>query len=147
MKQSDELHQYRWIKNCDLNGFGKLFGGQMLSWVDEDSSMLCYNASEANSHYTTAGYDKASFIKPCTSGDRLYFQYKIVYAGNKSVVIRCRVFNLRLNELVFSCMVTMVRTSGQGLLQFIIDGINKDSLSYEIAETIKEDRLKLDINL
>ena len=27
--------QIRVVRNTDLNGFGRLFGGQLLSWIDE----------------------------------------------------------------------------------------------------------------
>lgn len=115
----------------------------MLSWVDEDTNMLCYNKSHLGTHYTTAGYDLVSFHRPCKAGDRLHFLCRIVYVGNKSVMVGCNVFNLNLdNNLAFSCITTMVRTAGEGLLKDIADNIDPLSECYAISKEIK--RIKAD---
>ncbi len=145
------LDQHRWVQGWHLNGFGTLFGGQLLSWVDEDTNMLCYNTSEKGSHFTTAGYDKVSFFRPCKAGDRLYFNYKIVLVGNRSVMIRCQVYNCGIESLeeglTFSCITTMVRTEGKGLFQEFVDSMDKESPSWKYAQMIRDERKKFPPNL
>ncbi len=135
------MEQHRWVQGWQLNAFGSLFGGTMLSWVDEDTNMFAYNSSEQpDTHYTTAGYDKVSFIKPCSAGDRLKFIYDIIHYGNKSVTIRCIVTN-QYGWKVFSCLTTMVKTKGFGLTKEVKGRIEKLAL-WDMVENLKELRKK-----
>jgi len=133
--------QFRWVQGWHINGFGALFGGQILSWVDEDTNMLAYESSHQGTHYTTGGYDRVSFLRPCYSGERLKFVYDIVHYGNRSVTIRSIITNSK-GDKVFTCLTTMVRTVGDGLLSDVAEKVNKNAWPWNLVEQLRTARRK-----
>jgi acyl-CoA hydrolase len=116
-----DMEQFRWVQGWHMNSTNILFGGQMLSWADEDTAMLAHEACVPGCRLTTGGFDRVSFITPCHHGDRLRFCYTIVHLGNKSMTILAKVYrrwSLKEKEdfhpeaLAFECLVTMVCLNG-----------------------------------
>ena len=148
------LEQYRWVQGWTLNATGILFGGQMLAWVDEDTTMLAHEACLPAAQLTTGGFDRVSFILPCQHGDRLRFDYNIVHVGNKSLTILSKVYR-RWREkereerphneaLAFECLVTMVSLKGP-LKDWLIEPffVDPNDKLYQLVEKLKKERAPL----
>jgi acyl-CoA thioesterase YciA len=101
------LTQKRWVQGFHINAGGVLFGGQMLSWVDEDCTMCACELSAPGTKFTTAGYDRVNFYKQVRQGDRLTFEYEAIHVGKTSLTLLVKVGNAAL-ENVFSCVATVV---------------------------------------
>ena len=82
-----QLENWRWVQGKYANARGVLFGGAILSWVDEDTTMLAYRVGDKGSEFTTAGMDRISFHTPGKVGDRLCFRYKLVHVGKSSLAV------------------------------------------------------------
>ena len=53
--------------NRDMNGAGRLFGGQLLMWIDEVAGIVAKRHCECN--VTTASIDNLQFKEACYLGD------------------------------------------------------------------------------
>ena len=69
-----------------LNGYGNLFGGQLMSWIDEIASIVAMRHSESD--ITTAAIDNLNFKEGATVDDVIVLRGKITYVGKTSMEIR-----------------------------------------------------------
>lgn len=123
-----EMIQQRWVNVGNMNTKGRLFGGQMLAWVDEDTSFLAYDSvilkdfpNEDDIELTTAGLSHCQFLKPVKLADRLTFNYKVAHVGNASITFSAKVMNSK------ACCFF-------GFLTFA--GINKDGVPCKISHRL-----------
>lgn len=102
------MTNYRWVQGFHINAMGALFGGQLLSWVDEDCTMAAILHVPKDVVLITAGMDRINFFRPSVAGDRLVFEYEICHVGNSSITVYAAVKNHN-NQEVFNCYTTLVR--------------------------------------
>ncbi|MBS6196307.1 MAG: acyl-CoA thioesterase [Clostridiales bacterium] len=69
-----------------LNGYGNLFGGQLMSWIDEIASIVAMRHSESD--ITTAAIDNLNFKEGATVDDVIVLRGKITYVGRTSMEVR-----------------------------------------------------------
>ncbi len=69
-----------------LNPAGRLFGGQLLSWIDIVAAVTARRHSETN--VTTVAIDNLRFKEGAFSGDTLLLEGKVTYVGKTSMEIR-----------------------------------------------------------
>lgn len=69
-----------------LNGYGNLFGGQLMSWIDEIASIVAMRHSESD--ITTAAIDNLNFKQGATVDDVIVLRGKITYVGRTSMEVR-----------------------------------------------------------
>jgi len=120
-----QLENWRWVQGWHMNARRVLFGGDLLSWVDEDATMLAHRLSN-DGIFTTVGMDRVSFRKPVEAGERLHFHYELAHVGKKSVTIQANVRILQCDVdgngkefdetegPVFSALVTLASINGFG---------------------------------
>lgn len=65
------------------NGYGRLFGGQLVEWIDIVAAVVARRHS--NSEVTTALIDSLSFTKPAFLNDTIVLIGKLVYVGTTSM--------------------------------------------------------------
>jgi acyl-CoA hydrolase len=129
------MHQERWVQGWHMNSKNILFGGQLLSWVDEDTTMLAYNCVRTEDggkfDLVTAGMNHVQFLKEVPLGDRLIFSYKLVHVGRKSLTIAARVMSYEHDKKsnhdsdVFKALVTLClvqRLEGKTITRSIMWG-------------------------
>lgn len=93
----------------NLNGYNRLFGGQLMSWIDEVAAVVARRHSGQN--VTTASIDTLVFKKPAHANDTVIINGKITYAGNTSMEIDVKTYVEKLNGeqvLINEAFVTMV---------------------------------------
>lgn len=69
-----------------INHYGRLFGGNLLSWIDELAGIVAIRHSGAN--VTTAAIDNLQFKAPAYAGDMVVLQGMVTYVGRTSMEVR-----------------------------------------------------------
>ncbi|NCB93243.1 MAG: acyl-CoA thioesterase [Clostridia bacterium] len=74
------------MRHSYLNGYGNLFGGQLMSWIDEIASIVAMRHSEAD--ITTAAIDNLNFKEGANVNDVIVLRGKITHVGTTSMEVR-----------------------------------------------------------
>ena len=89
----------RFVRPNDLNGSDRLFGGQLLSWIDEEAAI--YASCQMNQDRVVTKYmSEIDFKLSTQSGDILEFGLEVVEQGRTSLTLRCEVRLKRTKEVV-----------------------------------------------
>ncbi|MDP4133010.1 MAG: acyl-CoA thioesterase [Bacillota bacterium] len=92
-----------------LNGNNRLFGGQLMSWIDVVAAVVARRHS--GKYVTTAVVDTLSFKEPAYANDIVVLQAYITYTGRTSmeICVKCFVENLDgTRKLINKAYVVMV---------------------------------------
>lgn len=86
-KVSDSLtEQVRIVISPDINSFGRLFGGQLLKWIDEVAGATARRHCGHNA--TTAAIDNLQFKSGAFLNDVIVIIGRVTHVGNTSMEIR-----------------------------------------------------------
>ncbi|MBQ0099653.1 MAG: acyl-CoA thioesterase [Firmicutes bacterium] len=80
------MEQYHLVHSADLNGSGRLFGGALLSWIDNVAGIVGMRHSGHN--ITTAFLNQLHFIRPAYANDIVVLTGEMIYTGRTSMEIR-----------------------------------------------------------
>lgn len=69
-----------------LNGYGNLFGGQLMAWIDEIAGLVSMRHSEQE--VTTAAIDNLNFKSKASLNDVVVLRGRVTYVGNTSMEVR-----------------------------------------------------------
>lgn len=99
----------------DLNHYGSLFGGRLLSWVDE-AAWIAASAEFPHCQFVTIAMDKVEFRHGVGEGTILRIACEMTRKGGTSVTYQVRVSDAKNSpELpVFQTNVTFVSVNDQG---------------------------------
>ena len=75
------------LKYQDINGIGRLFGGTLMSWIDETGGTAAMR--HAGCPVTTAAVDNLQFKHGAKKQDIVVVEAKLTYVGNTSIEVRC----------------------------------------------------------
>lgn len=108
---TDTIFRNRFIvKNEDLNGFGRLFGGRALSWIDEESAIFCMCQLQTKNIVTKTMSD-INFKAPASEGDIVEIGCEVISLGTTSITIKAVMRNkttmeeiLTVDKIVFVCL-------------------------------------------
>ena len=90
-KVSDSLTEQAYIVRARyLNSAGRLFGGSLMSWIDETGAMAARR--HANMSVTTAVVDQLHFVKAVELSQIVVLVAKVTYVGNSSIEVRVDTF-------------------------------------------------------
>ena len=78
--------QLRVIIYPDINGFGRLFGGKLLSWIDEVAGATARRHCGCNA--TTVAIDNLHFKSGAYLNDIIVLIGKVTYVGTTSMEVR-----------------------------------------------------------
>lgn len=101
------FHTRKWIKPEDLNPNGSLFGGRLLSWIDEEAVIYAI-VQLGNPHVVTKYISEINFVSSAKQGDIIELGIRATHFGTTSITMRCEVRNkitrktiLSIDRLVF----------------------------------------------
>ncbi len=80
----------RFVRPNDLNISDRLFGGQLLSWIDEEAAIYA-SCQMKHDKVVTKYMSEIDFKISTQTGDILEFGLEVVSAGNTSLTTRCEV--------------------------------------------------------
>ena len=88
MKKVSEsfTEQQYFVRPAHINHYGRLFGGELLKWIDELAGIVAIRHSDAT--VTTAAVDNLQFKAPAYAGDLVVLQGMVTYVGRTSMEIR-----------------------------------------------------------
>jgi len=90
-KVEDSLtEQHYLICPAHINSYGRLFGGQLLKWIDELAGIVAIR--HCGTLVTTASIDNLQFKAPAYSGDLIMLRGFITGVGKTSVEVRVDTF-------------------------------------------------------
>ena len=82
-----EFQHHMVVRQEHLNQYGNLFGGRVLSVIDELAFVACARTYPEN-NFVTRAVEDAAFIAPAVLGDLLEFNFGIERVGRTSVRVR-----------------------------------------------------------
>lgn len=82
--------QVQIVLNADINGYGRLFGGKLMQWIDIIAGVVAMRHSNCN--VTTAFIDRLQFKAPAHANDIILLVGKITYVGKTSMEVRVDTF-------------------------------------------------------
>jgi acyl-CoA thioesterase YciA len=81
----------RLVMYSDLNAHGLLFGGQLMSWLDEGTAQTAMRLMGTD-HIVTKKFGEIVFEHPGRLGDSLEIWARVEREGRTSLTLECRVF-------------------------------------------------------
>ena len=95
------------IKPEDLNGRNTLFGGRLMSWIDEECAIYC--ACQMKTHQIVTKYiSEMNFMSPAYQGDMIEIGVETISVGRTSLTLSAVVRNkdtkenlIQVDRLVF----------------------------------------------
>jgi acyl-CoA hydrolase len=99
------------IKPQDLNAHGTLFGGTVLSWVDEESAIFV-TCQLDKGNIVTKYMSEIDFVSSAGLGDIIEIGMETVTFGRSSITVRCEVRHkftketiIKIDKIVFVHLV------------------------------------------
>lgn len=117
------------IRSSQINGYGRLFGGQLMQWIDETAGVVARRHCEGT--VTTAAIDTLNFKGPAYQNDMLVLVGRITYIGRSSMEIRIDTYIEAPNGLrrsINRAYVVMVAIDENGV-SVAVPGLEYDTLS------------------
>ena len=97
----------KWVKPEDLNAHNTLFGGRLLSWIDEEAAIYTTIQLRTNS-VVTKYISEINFVNSAKQGDIVELGIKATRFGTTSLTLACEVRNkitqktiLTIDKIVF----------------------------------------------
>ncbi|WP_409431875.1 acyl-CoA thioesterase [Litorimonas sp. RW-G-Af-16] len=102
------------IKPEDLNCRGTLFGGRLLSWIDEECGIYCA-CQMKHTHIITKYMSEINFISPATNGEVLEIGVETAEIGRTFLSVRCHVRTMtEKRDIIKIDKVTFVSLNASG---------------------------------
>ncbi len=101
--------QVQILNQSNINGFGRLFGGQLMQWIDVVAAVVARRHSEKN--VTTVLVDRLEFKKPARANNTVVLKGYITYVGRTSMEICVKTYVeslLGVRTLINKAYVVMV---------------------------------------
>lgn len=114
ISDSETLQQYL-IRPSHINHYGRLFGGQLLYWIDELAGIVAIRHSSAI--VTTAAIDNLQFQAPAYEGDMIVLQGQVTYVGRSSMEVRVDTYTEALDgtrQMINRAYIDMVAINADG---------------------------------
>lgn len=116
---NEQLIARRRVRPTDLNSANRLFGGQMLYWIDETAAV--HAQYELKSAYVvTARMSEVVFKAPALQGDFLEFYASSTDMGKTTLTVHIRVIAKRFvddavtDHLIAECDILFVHVDKNG---------------------------------
>ncbi|MEF9896369.1 MAG: acyl-CoA thioesterase [Clostridia bacterium] len=105
--------QVQILTQSTMNGFNRLFGGQLMQWIDVVAAVVARR--HANRNVTTASIDQLTFEGAAHSNDTLVLKGHITYAGRTSMEVCVRTYVEQLSgelQLINTAYLVLVALDG-----------------------------------
>ena len=126
-----ELINQHIVMSKDLNAHGNLFGGIMLSWIDEAAAIFAMRKI-AYTNIVTVNMDDVNFKTPGKNGDIIQIFAGIEKVGKSSFTVKTTSISIlpdqKMNREIIQCKVVFVCLDKEGK-PFPYLEINKSNLN------------------
>lgn len=132
----------------DTNHLGTIFGGKILSYIDEIAAITAMKHSKEV--VVTASIDTVNFLSSAKVGDILYLEGVVISTGRTSmevyVKVECQNLKSRKKTVTTTAILTMVAVDNNGK-PTQVDGVVPESEEekqlFKTAQSRKERRIRL----
>lgn len=103
------------VRAQHINGYGRLFGGILVQWIDEIAGIV--GKRHAGAEITTVAIDNIYFKLPAYSNDVVVLRGKVTYVGRTSIEVRVDTYTEKLDgqrRLINHAYVVMVAIDEEG---------------------------------
>lgn len=103
------------VRPSHINHYGRLFGGQLLKWIDEMAGIVSTRHSGAT--VTTAAVDNLQFQAPAYEGELIVLRGMITYVGRSSMEVRVDTYREELDgkrTMINRAYIDMVAINDKG---------------------------------
>jgi len=108
------FHTRKWVKPEDLNPNATLFGGKLLSWIDEELALYSIVQLE-NTRIVTKHMSEINFRSSAKQGDIIEIGIDVVKFGTSSITLKCEVRNIMTWDTIITIdTITMVGLDEDG---------------------------------
>lgn len=114
--QDSLTEQQYLIRPTHINHYGRLFGGELLKWIDELAGIVAIRHSGCT--ITTAAIDNLQFKAPAHEGDLIVLRGMVTYVGRSSMEIRVDTYKEETDgtrTLVNRAYIDMVAINSEGV--------------------------------
>ncbi|MCW8125033.1 acyl-CoA thioesterase [Microbulbifer halophilus] len=94
-----KYYSRHFVKPGDLNPAQRLFGGQLLAWIDEEAAIFA-GCQMGTAMVVTKLMSEIDFVSSAFCGDVLEFGFEVVDIGRSSITVRCEVRKKQTRELI-----------------------------------------------
>ena len=137
-RQDSYTEQVHIINQANLNGSGRLFGGQLMSWIDVTAAVVARRHSGRN--VTTASVSELNFIAPAHPNDTIVLCGYIVRAGRTSMDICVKTYVEQLDgtrleiNTAYVVMVALDENEKPAAVPKLLYSTPEEKLEAEAAE-------------
>lgn len=108
------FHTRRWVKPEDLNPNGTLFGGKLLSWIDEEAVIYAMIQLD-NKRVVTKYMSEINFVSSAKQGDIIELGLVPINFGRTSITLQCVVRNKMTRKTILEVdKITFVNLDAEG---------------------------------
>lgn len=103
------------IMHKHINGYGRLFGGQLMQWIDEMAGIISKRYSETE--VTTASIDNLTFKEGAYLNNTIVLIGRITYVGKSSMEVRVDTYVEELSglrKMINRAYIVMVAIDNKG---------------------------------
>ena len=115
-KASQSLTEQQYlILPAHINHYGRLFGGQLLKWIDELAGIVAMR--HCGCTVTTAAIDNLQFQAPAYTGDMVVLRGWVTYVGRTSMEVRVDTYREALDgtrKMINRAYIDMVAINCKG---------------------------------
>lgn len=132
------------VRNSDLNGAGRLFGGILMQWIDEAAAIVAMR--HAGCGCITASVDNLQFIRGAHQGDMVVLIGRVTYVGTSSMEVRVDAYvegadgMRRVINRAYSTMVALDETEKPCRVPRLILSSEEERAEWEAGEKRREMR-------
>ena len=139
-KVEDSLTEQQYlICPAHINHYGRLFGGNLLKWIDELAGIVAIR--HCGSIVTTAAIDNLQFKAPAYAGDMIVLQGVMTYVGRTSMEVRVDTYREALDgnrELINVAYIDMVSINCKGQPEEVPDLLLETEEQHQEYEAAKK---------
>ncbi len=107
-------HSRMWVRPENLNANGTLFGGHLLSWIDEQTALYAI-VQLGNERVVTKYMSEINFVSSAWQGDIIELGVFPVKFGRTSLTLQCNVRNMVTRASIITIdRIVMVSLDEQG---------------------------------
>jgi len=110
-----KFYTRRFVRPNDLNITDSLFGGQLLSWIDEEAAIFA-SCQMRHERVVTKYMSEINFKISARLGDILEFGFEVTDVGRTSLSMRCDVRNKNTQVSIITIdRIVFVAVNDQGI--------------------------------
>ena len=140
--KDSETMQVQVLSQAHMTGYNRLFGGQLMSWMDIVAGVTARRHSGRN--VTTARVDGLEFHHPAYANDTMELRGRVAYTGNTSMIVKVEAYvetldgHRQLTNRAWFLMVALDENEHPAPVPKLIVETDEEKEAWREAEALKQ---------